>query len=314
MTKKIYLIVFLLILLLPKESVPISREETTNSEKLRVFIQMEKFTFFTDEKVKVKIHIKNTSYEEVQLNIYDLLFTTFQPLVFDRYGREAENIVPYRMMNQNMSSILQSHKPRVILLSPRDTFIHSINLKEMYKLYTDREYRVKGFFLPDATTPKAIAGENVLSFKIVELGKPIQKSGVKRVKRAISPSEIVLLFLNSEKEKNWNNYLKYIKIKSYINSYSNFVKGYNSADEKEKLNIEEDFIKFLSRDRIDYIINFKILSENITEEGKAYVEALVKRFDRRMPVLYKYKYTLERYKELWLLTDVEATVVKGGIK
>ena len=46
----------------------------------------------------------------------------------------------------------------------------------------------------------------------------------------------------------------------------------------------------------------------------AYVYARVRRFEVRIPSIYRYKYTLEKFRDFWLITDVEATVMKGGLK
>jgi hypothetical protein len=81
------------------------------------------------------------------------------------------------------------------------------------------------------------------------------------------------------------------------------------------LKIEEEFIRFLSRDRKDYILDFKILDENIVRDRNiAYVDARVRRFEVRIPSIYQYKYTLEKFRDFWLITEVEATVMKGGLK
>lgn len=318
MLRKEFTIIFTIILLIlsPHRVIyPSDGENPENTRDFRVIIHMERYTFYSDEVVELKMQIKNNSYRKLHLYVYDDLYTTFQPVVYDMNGREADNIVPYKLMNKNIYDILKLREPRIIPLSPNETFIHSINLKEIYKLDIEKEYRVRGFFFPNANTPAALSGENVLTFRILETEKPIQKSGIKRIKHNISPSEIVYLFLNSEKDRNWENHLKYIKIRSYINSFSDFVKRYNNSDDTEKLKVEEDFIKFLSRERGDYILDFKIVEENLLKDRNiAYVDAIVKRFEIRIPSIYKYKYTLEKFRDFWLITDVEATVMKGGLK
>ena len=43
----------------------------------------------------------------------------------------------------------------------------------------------------------------------------------------------------------------------------------------------------------------------------AYVDVIADRFGVKRTDRYKYRYKLERYKNLWLVTDVEATIKKG---
>jgi hypothetical protein len=101
-------------------------------------------------------------------------------------------------------------------------------------------------------------------------------------------------------------------VESYINAYSDFVRPYNEADEVGKLNIIEDFIKFLSGKRADYIVDFEVTGEEVLKDRNiAYVEAKVRRFGARYPFVYSYRYTLEKYRDFWLVIDVDATVMKG---
>ena len=105
------------------------------------------------------------------------------------------------------------------------------------------------------------------------------------------------------------------KIDSYINAYPDYVKIYNEAiknnDIKKKENIIHEFVNFLKEKRSDYIIDYKVLDQLKQSENDFFVHALVKRFGAGLPFMYKYKYSLEKYENFWIITDVHATVVKG---
>ena len=307
----IYIILFFAFCVTPINLFPFEIDYA-DSEKFRVLIYFDKFTFYHDDPVNLKIQIKNNSFKKEKITIYDSLYTTFQPVVYDMNAREAEIIVPYKLMNKQIDDIVKQAVSRKIILSPNESIIHTINLKEIYSLQSKRKYRVKCFFFPDAVMAKAIPGESVLIFKIIDSISTVKKSGIERMRIGITPSEIIYLFLQAEKSKNWDNYIKYLKLNRYINAFPNFVKTYNSADEKEKLKVEEDFIKFLSKDRNDYILDFNVINENIVKNKKiAYVNVMVRRFGIKWPFTYKYKYTLEKFRDFWLIIDVEAIVMKG---
>ncbi|MDY6934272.1 MAG: hypothetical protein SVZ03_08630 [Spirochaetota bacterium] len=279
---------------------------------LRVFLHMDRLTYDFNEIPILNICIKNSSTTNASLTVYDILHTTFQVIVYDMNGREAEIIVPYRLMNKNIEDVIRDIKPRVIELSPKEIISHSINLKDVYNLIPEMEYRVKGYLFSDLKRFDAIPSENILTFRILKSLGIKKEIRIKEIDRKISASEIILLALTAEKKRDWDNYFKYIKVESYINAFSDYVRVYNEADEKKRLNIIDNFIKFLKRDRVDHILNFKIIEESVFEDQNiAHVDVEVIRFGPIIPFTYKYKYVLERYDNFWLITDVEATVRRG---
>lgn len=277
-----------------------------------LIIQMDRFTFAEDEPVVFNMIIKNTSDKKEFFVSYDTSYTTYQPVVYDAQGREAAITVPYRLMNRRIEEVVRDLYPRAVELLPNETLTHTINLKSLYDLRTGSEYRVRGFFLPDMQSPTALPSSNILSFKIVRAPGLVKKSGVVRQERGVSPSEVVLLALTAEKSGTWDRLYKYIKADIFINAFPEYVRLYNAADEIEKLKILEDFAKFLARRRDDYIKDFSIADE-IFLPGKniAHVDVVVNRYGPRLPFRYKYRYTLEKTRDHWLIIDLEATVLKG---
>jgi hypothetical protein len=287
-----------------------STEEDVQSA-LRVYIYLDRISFSNDEPVKLQICVKNNSNKSELLKIFDALYTTYQPIIYDESAKEAELIVPYRMMNKKMTDVLEKANPRTVELSRDETLEYTLNLREIYRLEADKEYRVEIRFSLDAKNQGYITGENIVTFKTFKSAVINMQSGIKRPGRDISPSETLLLFLNAEKSRNWDNYLKYLKLEDYIQAYPDYVSLYRNADEVKKTIIIDEFIKFLKKDRSDYIVDFNVSDELIKDNDIAYVDAEIKRYGPRMPFYYKYRYTLERYRSFWRITDVEATVLKG---
>ena len=290
---------------------------------ITVFNNMNQHYYASDEKCMINVYVHNTSGKNVAFTFYNGTgdtgdYLTFQPVVYDMQGKEAEIIVPYRLKNQSLADIMKRVKQRRITLVPGETFMHAIDLRSIYSLEPDTAYRVKSFFFPDITKKIVLRSSNELVFKIVEDTHKAVVSGVVRPRKRrvleeyIAPSEVIMLHLNAEKMKEWHRFIKYIDISQFINSYSNYVRIYQLADDEEKIGIEEEFVNFLTRQRNDYILDYEILKEEVEKNGEiAYVEVAVERFAPRMTEAYKYRYTLEKEKKYWLITGLEATIMKG---
>jgi hypothetical protein len=287
-------------------------------DKLQVHLRMDKKFFYSDEAVYLQVCIKNISERKNYFEVYDFndyassLYTTFQPMVYDMNGREAEIIVPYKMENKNVSDFIRGLDKRLVELAPGEIFIHTVNLKELYDLHLNTAYRVQGLFYPSFDEQNFLKSNNELTFKIIEAKQYNKPSQVDAVARTISPKEVILLTLKAEKDREWNNWLKYVNIEKFINAFPEFVQKYNHANFEEKSQIEKEFIRFVTRERDDYLVDYKILRESVEKDKKiAYVDVVVDRYGIRVPYRYKCRYKLEQYKNLWLITDEVATVMKG---
>lgn len=297
-----------------------SSHEKEAIQGLKVHISLDKQKYFADEPVKLKIHVKNTTDENISFEVYDSekstdpTYTTFQPLIFDMKGREAESSVNYRLENRDVKQVLKGLYKRTVHLGPGESIVHAVNLREIYSLNKNITYRVKNYFFPDFSGNTVLYSDNELKFRIVEERSDIKQKS-RDLPREISPSEVVLLVLNAEKGRDWDRLIKYIDPKKLISAYPDYVKRYNQADTVEKSRLEEEFLAFLSNDRDDYILDFRIKKEELEEDGRiAYVDVIIERFRPGKSLKYKYKYTLERHKNLWLVINLDASVIKGSAR
>ncbi|MBN2159807.1 MAG: hypothetical protein JW807_10455 [Spirochaetes bacterium] len=279
---------------------------------------MDKRSYYSDDDVILSVCVQNESERNNYFIVYDSSgsdssnYTTFQPVVFDMNGREAEITVPYKIENRNPGELLKGLERRMVELAPREIFIHTIHLKELFNLKLNTSYRVRSLFYPAFEENTVLASDNELAFTIIENRRYVKSSEVDAVNRNLSPKEVMLLTLKAEKDRDWANWLKYFNIEKYINAFPEYVQKYYRADFEEKSAVEKDFVKYLTRERDDYLIDFKILKEAVEKDRNiAYVDVVVDRFATRMTYRYKCRYTLEQYKNLWLITDEEATVMKG---
>jgi hypothetical protein len=309
---------------------PVFSQETDDPQ-MRVYLRLDKMAFYEDSAIPLRICVKNCSDKATEFDIYDKFgdpnaqYITFQPVIMDMKGKEAEIIIPYKMEQRNPKDLLKDYTKRTVHLGPGEEIMHNLNIKGVYNLAPGQRYRVKCFFFPFFDRDYVLHGDNELTFRVINRRFADIKSGIiqKYQRKADSPemlpSEVIFLVLNGEKTKSLHRFIKYFSIEKYINAYPNFVRKYQRTLDEKKSKIEDEFITFLIRERADYITDFKIKREDIdVANGVAYVDAYIDRFAPGKSFRYLYHYTLEksteRYVSAWLITNLEATVVKGEMR
>jgi hypothetical protein len=248
--------------------------------------------------------------------MYDVFYTTYQPVLYTMDGREADSAVQYRKMNRTVQDVVQYVEPRIVRIAPDEKIIKRIDLRSCYDLETGAKYRIRAFFMPDAKNPLVLRSENSIEIRIVQVERDVDPTIAlpSHYAGGITPTEMIQLFLTAEKTRHWNNMLKYLMLEKYISAYPDYAMNYNTGNDPVKRKVLRDFVTFLSTPRRDYIVDYEIVSESILDGGKvSYVQAKVTRQSAPKPYVYIYKYTLESYNGSWLITGVDATVSKEGI-
>ena len=283
----------------------------------------------------LNIQIKNVTDDEILFYIYDSPkrsdlfdktrgdnadYTTFKPVVFDMRGRNAEIVVPYITSGKDSKETISWMKRREVKLGAGETFMHTQNLKRIFNFEPDKNYRLKLHFFPfigdEADENKVIVSSNELSFKVIKdkAYEPFQAKDPGGVK--LSASEVVQLLLSAELENQWERSLKYIDIDKFIHSYPDFSRKYDIADDYDKKIIEKDFIRFLVNRKNNYLVDYRIINEEIDSTGLvSYVTVDASRSGMIKNQRVKYVYRLEKNNEtdyLWLVSGLEASITKGG--
>ncbi|PKL17054.1 MAG: hypothetical protein CVV49_13180, partial [Spirochaetae bacterium HGW-Spirochaetae-5] len=110
----------------------------------------------------------------------------------------------------------------------------------------------------------------------------------------------------------------YIDLDKYIHSYPDFSRKYDLADDYDKKIIEKDFIRFLINRGNDYLVDYKVVNEEIDSSGLvSYVTVDASRNSMISTLRMKYVYRLEKNSEtdyLWLVSGLEASITRGGKK
>ena len=83
----------------------------SNDDKVfKVFLVMDKLAFEENEKILLHINIKNITDDIGSFKIYDAVYTSFRPVVYDIKGRELETTVPYRLKDKTQPRLLSIPK------------------------------------------------------------------------------------------------------------------------------------------------------------------------------------------------------------
>lgn len=284
--------------------------------KLKIFIKMDKRTFYSDESVIVKVFVRNISSENVFYYVYSSLKTipsdntTFQPVVIDSKGREAAYITNHRRANIPIADILTKLNKRLVELAPGDSNLYEIPLTQIFELQLNSSYRLVLNFFPDISKTDVIRSSNVINFKIIQERRLTHGFPSDTINRKLSPKEIIRLMLSSEKEHDWENYIKFINIEKFINVYPQFIQQFANNDFQEKQTIIKSFINYLLTTRPDSIINFQIINEEYSDQN-AFVDVNIERFGIKKTNRYRYRFTLEKNDSIWLVTDLEVSMLKG---
>lgn len=307
-----------------------SREDSFRG--LDIILKTAKYNYAINEDIILNIYVKNISDDIIPFTIYDSPersdiydrprgdisgYTTFQPVIYDMQGRNAELIVPYIIGSEDRDKILSWMVKREIRLGPGETFIRSQNLKNIYKFEGDKDYRLKLNFFPDMgneTGSSVIMSSNEVKFRVNPERIYTSREKVDPSSIVLTPGEVVLLVLSAEYENRFSRGIKYIDIEKFINSYPDFTRKYNLADDSGKRVIERDFVRYLTLRRNDYLLSFEIKNEEINETGTvAFVDVEAERKSIVKPDRYRYRYRLEKRSpedKIWLLAGLEASVIK----
>ncbi len=315
--------------------VNISEGRETNA--FSVYLYLEKQKFHNSEDIMLSIQVKNVTNDEIAFYIYDSPqrtdlfdkargddadYTTFKPVVFDMKGKNAELIVPYIITGKDKLETVSWMKKREVKLGAGETFMHTQNLKRIYNFEAGKNYRLKLHFFPFIgdveDEKKVIISSNELSFKVIndKVYMPYHAKTPGGV--TLTPSEVILLLLSAERDNQWERSLKYIDIDKFIHSYPDYSRKYDLADDYEKKLIENEFIRFLVNRKNDYLVDYRIINEEIDNNGlTSQVTVDASRNGMIKSERVKYVYRLEKSNEndyLWLVSGIEASITKGGRK
>ena len=329
MKKNILFIIIILFMFISGENNLFSKD----THAFSVHIRTDRLKYYNNDEIMLNISIKNITDEPVVFYVYDppnridifnrergdtADYTTFKPVVYDMNGKNAELVVPYIISEKDKTETLSWMIKREIKLGRGETFTHAQNLRRIYNILPEKNYRIKLHFFPyigdKDDENQVVVSSNEIKFKVTrdKAYAPFQPKDPNSVR--LNPSEVVLLLINAEREGNVERAIKYLDIDKFIHSYPDYSRRYDISDDTDKKNIEKEFIRFLINRKTDPLSDFRIVSEETDSAGLvSFVSVEATRKGLIRPGRYRYVYRLEKNAEtdyIWLVAGLEALVIR----
>lgn len=311
-------------------------EKTINewSRYSAVEIAMERTRFQADEDIEVRFRIKNNGYRIFRIFPSTGDNRSFELMVLKRNGGEVSKRINTAEMEKRRENgerhliTLTGEDVKELNLHPGEVYERRIFLNDYYNLEPGQEYRVAGYFYPDARNDFFVRSKNTIPIRIdprpsggyteIETENPAVETG----RPSITPEETVYLFLSAEMQGNWKNYLKYLELEKYISVYDRFASRYAKAEAEERAVILRSFRKYLTGRPSDRLVRFKILDSTpergpdgeLLDDSRVTVRATGTRESNGYSVRYEYSYILENtgpaIPGFWKIVHVDAKVLE----
>ena len=276
-------------------------------------IQLSKNQLELGEENLLHLSFSNKAKEVVRFYPYFDFLKTFQIFIVD----EENRVIPLKKKIKFEPRLITKNfvgaNIKEIILNPNEAFSKTIDLNLYFNFKSDKKYFVKSYFFPNYFEAKDVfIDSNEVYFYINKKEGTFKNYGLLEIgKETINPNEIVSLFLNAEKRKDWKNYFKFIHFPEFIISYDKFSNLYANANFSEKSLILEEFKYYLTQLRFGNLENYEILNTQIINSKYAKVKVFIQRNDGFI-VNYEYEYILKKDKEspYWKISSVIVGIKK----
>lgn len=293
-------------------------------------IVLEKSAFRPGEDIPVRFRISNKGSQVLRVYPSREPARTYQFMVTDTRGREIPmkfREADYNRREHGTKEVvsLQGDRSKEVILHPGESFEKTIILNDFFDLMPGTEYRVTGYYYPDARQSFFVRTANTSRLWIDSVADDaVRRRADEDLSRdsgqGISPEETIYLFLSAEMRQNWKNYLKYVDLRKYVTAYDRFAARYSRAAETERPAVLSDFARYLTEHPADRLRRFKITrsdrernqSGELLDAGRAMVTVQAEREASGYVSSYEYTFVLEsdRDGEFWKIIHVTARVMK----
>ncbi len=281
--------------------------------ELRFFQQ----TYRLNEPIDVLINVVNISDKPISFFLSPLIYDSF----FFTLRTPMNELIPFLdifqvNMKDNSSS---SGDFREIILLPRESFSREIDITKWFDIKESGYYYIKGLFYPNPDKKSEVFEsfnykifvkppllvENKLSEE--EQSRVIEFENIQK----FPPYDVVEDLLDAKMKKDWDRFLSHIDPERLIMSFQDYYSAYQSARSgRYRLEIVEEFKKYLTVHWQDRILSYKVVESNIKED-KATVTCDVDYKEKLFS--YTLRYTFYLYKNhlnQWLVYDYTALKLK----
>lgn len=284
---------------------------------IRVELQFYQQTYRLNDPIQVTIQVVNQSAGQAAFQVSPLIYETF----FFEVRTPRNETVPLLdsfdvQMKNNASS---SGDFRDIILQPQESFSRVIDITKWFDFKESGYYYIRGLFR--ANPDKQADRISSLDYKILvkpplaveqklsedEKERNVQLDEAKK----LPPYDVIADLLDAKMKKDWERFQVHIDAERLIAAFQDYNNDYqNARSGKYRLEILEDFKRYLSRHWQDRIDAYKIGASRI-EDDKATVVCDVD-FSTKTS-RYGLRYTFNLYRNhlgQWLVYDYNVLKIK----
>jgi hypothetical protein len=284
---------------------------------IQVELQFYKQTYRLNEPVPVMINVINTSDTALSFYVSSLIYETFFFTLLNPKSEEMPLLDRFQVEIKNNAS--SSGDWREIKLLPGESFSRVIDITEWFDIKESGYYYIKGRFF--ANPDKKSDLNESFNYKI--LVKPpllienkLNDEEQERITvleniQKLPPYDAVEDLLDAKMKKDWDRFLAHIDAERLIQSFQSYNQAFeNARSGRYRLEVLDDFKKYLTVHWQDRILSYKILESQIKDDNATVlcdVDYKVRLYS------YTLRYTFNLYKNhvnQWLIYDYSAVKVQ----
>jgi hypothetical protein len=284
---------------------------------VKVELQFYQQTYHLNDPIPVTIQVENISAGPVSFQVSPLIFETF----FFNIRTPRSEAVPLldtfeAQMKNNASS---SGDFRDIVLQPQESFSRVIDITQWFDFKESGYYFIQGLFRanPDKKADslssidyKILVKPPLLVEKKLSEDEKERNTRIEEVKK-LPPYDVISDLLDAKMKKDWERFLVHIDAERLISAFQDYNNDYqNARSGKYRLEILEDFKRYLTRHWQDRIEQYTIGASQIQDE-KATVVCDVDFATKTLQ--YGLRYTFSLYMNhlgQWLVYDYSVLKIK----
>jgi hypothetical protein len=288
-----------------------------NSNDVLVELKFFQQTYHLNEPINVIININNNSQSPVSFSVSPQIYESLFFVLRTPQNEELQVIDSFQAeMRDNAAS---SGDYREIVLLPNESFSRVIDITKWFDIRESGYYYIKGIFYPNPD----LKNESIESFNYKILIKPPaliennltmeqqQKADEIEKSRSLPPYDVINDLLDAKMKKDWDRFLVHIDAERLIASFDDFNNAYeNARTGRYKLEVLDDFKRYLTVYWQDRILSYKVTESNIKEDNATVTCEVDYQINR---LNYSFRYIFYLYKDHlthWLVYDYTAFKIK----
>lgn len=285
----------------------------TDWPKLEVRLQLLRDVYRMNRPLPVLVEIVNRDDRPVTLMLGDRLLYNFRFRVRTLRNELVKDRLEYALRLQESRS--RAVPARTVVLQPGERYGRTIDISPRKLLTVPDRYQLTGYFYmrPQRTDADTGFTSNSLRFTLKPPEMVSRAAAVRRdrrlqaLDRRLTPGETVDFAIRAKRQRDWENYFRFMDIKQMINLFQKYAKKYQDAVFSDKPQVMQDFKDFLKRFPAEQIVHHFVQQSTVTRDEKtldenAQVQCLIVYRDGQLLEKKIYHFSLYRQLDNWYIS------------